>query len=136
MPPIKLHELRHGSASLTLLATGGDMKSAQVVLRHSNASMTHRCTRTCTRSSNERQWRPWRRSCLGERASSSCASTPPRTAGGCAGWRAPSATVGVVRLEGDDHDHVDEDVAENGGDRCDEQGNRHGTPPRGFVPDA
>lgn len=39
LPPIRLHDLRHGAATL-LLAGGADMKVVQATLRHSSISMT------------------------------------------------------------------------------------------------
>jgi integrase len=39
LPPIRLHDLRHGAASL-MLAAGVDMKVVQETLGHSNVALT------------------------------------------------------------------------------------------------
>lgn len=39
LPPIRLHDLRHGAATL-MLASGADMKLVQALLRHSSHAIT------------------------------------------------------------------------------------------------
>ncbi|MEV4070737.1 tyrosine-type recombinase/integrase [Nonomuraea fuscirosea] len=39
LPPIRLHDLRHGAATLSL-AAGNDMKTTSAMLRHSSISIT------------------------------------------------------------------------------------------------
>jgi len=39
LPPIRLHDLRHGAATLAL-AAGVDMKTVQAMLRHSSITIT------------------------------------------------------------------------------------------------
>ncbi|WP_127934014.1 tyrosine-type recombinase/integrase [Nonomuraea polychroma] len=39
LPPIRLHDLRHGAATLSL-AAGNDMKTTSTMLRHSSISIT------------------------------------------------------------------------------------------------
>ncbi|WP_369009221.1 tyrosine-type recombinase/integrase [Actinomadura sp. BRA 177] len=39
LPPIRLHDLRHGAATL-MLAGGADMKLVQALLRHSSLAIT------------------------------------------------------------------------------------------------
>src|SRR5439155_18622272 len=39
LPPIRLHDLRHGAATIAL-AAGVDMKTVQAMLRHSSVSIT------------------------------------------------------------------------------------------------
>ncbi|WP_233611534.1 tyrosine-type recombinase/integrase [Amycolatopsis sp. WAC 01376] len=43
LPPIRLHDLRHGAATLAL-AAGADMKVVQAMLRHSSITVTAEAT--------------------------------------------------------------------------------------------
>jgi site-specific recombinase XerD len=58
LPPIRLHDLRHGAAT-NMLAAGVDMKIVQAVLRHASITTTSDLyTSVLTTVAREAVWRP------------------------------------------------------------------------------
>ena len=75
LPPIRLHDLRHGAASLSL-AAGNELKTVQAMLGHSSIVLTAEPTPACCPAWPTKQRKPPPSSSCGPRARS-----PPSSAG-------------------------------------------------------